>query len=298
MDFKNIKINYPHPTFVMMPFEEQWYGWILQGFRELGCQIVFSDEKTKQSRRELENCFTAFSIEYAGKIIDCVYDWSDFKVINDAKFPKYDLHFKIQYHKEHYSRRKTLPIGQTATNLGFMGIIPSLRDKVAKTAYLSDITAVFRATNLPERSKCVRAVKNTGFRVVAGVSERLGKLPDLDVLIDKMGYLEHLNIQAESKICVAMFGIEGDWTWRHTEILAMGGCMMTLESDYQMPDNPKDAWITIKRDFSDLKAKAEYYLTHESERREIAKRGQQYFEDYLSPIAQARYIIYRVEKII
>jgi hypothetical protein len=300
MNYNNkIQIYYPKENFLDQPrLQEQWYGYILRGFKEIGCEIVFSDEKTKNSRCELTNCYTVFDLCVGNRRIRCIYDWSDFVKVNWEQLPDYDLLFKIQFHKSHLNRHKMRAMGQTVALLKYFDVMPDLRREVIKNAYSYDINAVLRATNVKERSKCIKTIKATGRNVIAGLSERANYVIDEDILIKRMEYVEHLYTQTHSKINVAMFGIQGDWTWRHTEILGMGACLMTLRSDYLLPGNPAGCWIEIKRDFSDLADKAEYYLTHEKERLEIAAAGRNYFDKVLSPAAQAKYIIDEAVKVL
>lgn len=58
-----------------------------------------------------------------------------------------------------------------------------------------------------------------------------------------------------------------------------------------MKDIDRIIWPEIKRDLSDLTEKIGYYLANEEARNEIAKNGMNYYKDYLSPVAQAKYLL-------
>ncbi len=279
-----------------MPLEAQWYGYILQGFKDLGCHICFTEENTKKSKYGLNNTITNFDIVFSGNIKATVwYDWSDYKegFHHEYMSPK-DVYFKIQFHKYFKKLKNVYPIGQTVTKMEFFSELPRLR-KIAQSANKKwDVVAVFRATNTDSRLKFIRALKKTEYKTLAGLTERNGNVSDTTILMEKIDYNEHLLQQAQSHISAAMYGVGGDWVWRHMEILGMGVCLLTLESDYVLPGNPQNCWITVKRDFSDLDKKLEVFLNDQTLRNKVAAAGLKYFEEYLSPKAQAKYIIEKV----
>ena len=57
------------------------------------------------------------------------------------------------------------------------------------------------------------------------------------------------------------------------------------------PGNPQNCWGEVKRDLSDLAEKIDYYLINDEARNEIAKNGMEYYEKFLSPVAQASYLL-------
>lgn len=64
-----------------------------------------------------------------------------------------------------------------------------------------------------------------------------------------------------------------------------------LPYEYLMvPDGPKQNFIEVKRDFSDLKEKMDYFITHPEEAQRIANNSVATFRDrYLTPAAEACY---------
>ena len=66
---------------------------------------------------------------------------------------------------------------------------------------------------------------------------------------------------------------------------------MRIAPRHACPGNPQNCWGEVKRDLSDLVEKIDYYLANDEARNEIAKNGKEYYENYLSPAAQARYVL-------
>jgi hypothetical protein len=295
INYKNISIYYPYNTFLKMPFEAQWYGYILKGFRDLGCHVCFTENNTKKSHYGLNDTITNFDIKFADKTKTVWYDWSDYK---DGLHIEYmsagDVYFKIQFHKYFNRLRNVYPAGQTVTKMEYFTKLPELRQIAQSANKKWDVVAVFRATNTDSRLKFIRALKKTEYKTLAGLTERNGNVSDTTILMEKIDYNEHLLQQAQSHISAAINGVGGDWVWRHTEVLGMGVCLLTLESDYVMPGNPKNCWITVKRDLSDLNEKLNIYLNDKNQRDKITAAGLKYFDEYLSPMAQAKYIIEKV----
>jgi spore maturation protein CgeB len=75
------------------------------------------------------------------------------------------------------------------------------------------------------------------------------------------------------------------------EILAIGSCLLTVETNCLELGDFNNCYIKVKNDLSDLEEKVDYYLKHDEEREEIAHNGLEYFNKWLSPEATINYII-------
>jgi hypothetical protein len=289
-----------------IPSEESWYEYLLRGFETLGCRVTLTASNTVASKRiPLSPGFpksvtiTNFDIQFPGQKPRTVwYDWSDFKEGFSPEFMQpNDLYFKIQFHKDFLKFKNVFPIGQTITKMDYFRYVDELRAAAHGTPRKWDIVSVLRSTNVDGRVKMVEALRKTNYKILSGITERsCNKLSfPQSLAMDKLDYIQHLKEQSLSKIAVALYGVGGDWVWRHTEILGMGICLLTLESDYLMPGNPVNCWIEVKRDLSNLQEKLYEYINNDKKREEVAMNGRCYFEKFLSPAAQAKYILEKAE---
>ena len=78
--------------------------------------------------------------------------------------------------------------------------------------------------------------------------------------------------------------------------MGMGCACIRPEPEHQSPGDSSICFIAFKQDMSDFEEKIDYYLIHDREREDIAKAGQRYYDEYLSPEAQAKYILNRAER--
>jgi hypothetical protein len=114
------------------------------------------------------------------------------------------------------------------------------------------------------------------------------------LLIDRIGYKEHLVSQCVSKICLALpGGFAEPWcSFRHVELWGMGCCVITKKPDSLVVGKPRACWIEY--DLKNFVEQVDYFLNHAEEREAIAKMGMHYFDAYLTPEAHARYFISKV----
>lgn len=221
------------------------------------------------------------------------YDISDFsRHYYENAIKGNDLYFKIQLHKKdlHYDRMH--PIGQIASRTNFHEMLPKLKAIREKQEFTYDVIGIFRATNYDIRTKAVEIVKSQPWRSLVGMAYFRNRPPISEALAHgKLNYEEHLKHQCSSKICLDFPGVGGEWSWRFTEILGMGCFCLRTEPLHICPGESQNCWGEVKRDLSDLTEKIDYYLANEKARNEIAKNGTKYYEDYLSPMAQAKYLL-------
>lgn len=222
------------------------------------------------------------------------YDISDFPkhcYVNAAKGN--DLYFKIQLRREDARYERMYPIGQVTTRANFHNeILPELRVMQKKREFAYDVIGVFRPTNYSLRIKALEIVKSRAWRSLVAIEPCInrGPIPE-NIKGRKLDYQKHLRFQCRSKICLDFPGVGGEWAWRFTEILGMGCFCLRTEPLYACPGNPQNCWGEVKRDLSDLAEKIDYYLVNDEARDEIAKNGMEYYEKFLSPVAQAKYLL-------
>jgi len=95
-----------------------------------------------------------------------------------------------------------------------------------------------------------------------------------------------------AKVNLALRGI-GEYTFRHQELLAIGGFMLSddsiLASELPMPLEEGVHYVAFK-DLEDMVSKIRYYAAHDDERCAIAKAGQQLFMRYYNSEVHAKTI--------
>ena len=295
----NIKVNYPNKNFFTST-AETWYNYLLSGFQKF-YSVSISDYLAKESYSKLNFQITAIDIELNNKKARVWYDWCDFRKIHlEIKKPG-DYYFKIMLLEGYQYVDKVYPIGQTVSKpKDYFRLLADLRRQKDTKNYVRDVFFSGRTTNYAIRTKAVELIKDdTEINSLVGVQDYTSgsKRPPAPskLKMASLNYCQFLNECTKSKICLALPGVGGDWTWRHTEILGLGCCLMTLTPLYLLPGNPKDIFITVARDLRDLTDKIKYFSKHDKEREEIAKRGKEYFEKYLRPEAQAKWIIENIK---
>ena len=219
-----------------------------------------------------------------------LYDWADFSRAHfDLMGPK-DIYFKIEIKKEDLGPR-IFPIGQI-TCPKLLDYLPPFRRIKRNRKYTYDVYAVMRTTNYNDRLRCIELVsKQKEWKSMVGLANRKHRplVPPL-LTMKKFSLLENYTKQCQSRINIAIRGI-GEKTWRHMETLGMGCFLLMHETDCAWPADLSGCAAVVKKDFSNLVETVDYYLSHDKEREEIAAAGQDYYDEWLSPWATARYMI-------
>lgn len=266
-----------------------WYDYLAKGFQDVGVRSVQDAGLNEVSRSDLGFQVTTLDVKWQGRTVRVCYDWCDF----DACHVQYarqwwgaNLYFKVQC-RPSFLDQGVLPIGQTVSRMEFFDHLPQLR-QLAEGRAARDVTAIFRATAWDLRTEAVRIVRAGPWDSLTAVADyhRRPAVPP-DVAGKLLAYPAHLGEQARSRICLALPGVGGDWTWRHTELLGMGAFMLTIEPEYALPGISAGAFATCRRDLADLAEKIGYWLEHDAERREVAHRGHNYYQRTLSPTGTA-----------
>jgi hypothetical protein len=115
------------------------------------------------------------------------------------------------------------------------------------------------------------------------------------ILGERMDYHRHLMEQARTKLNLALpGGFQLPYcSFRHIELWGMGAAVFTIKEDSVLVGNPRG--IYIEYDLDNLKEQVKYYLEHDEEREAIAAKGREYFDKYLTPKANASYIIHMIK---
>ena len=272
---------------------EDWYDYLLRGFKEVADIVVESKELVK-------DCFfitgkMVIPIDIDGRRV--WYDWSDFAPIHPDVMGSKDRYFKVQYYPDVVKLTKNVfPIGGAWVKRDYFTSLDERRKLKNQKKYDYDIIGILSATNYELRKKLVIAIKSRkDWKSLAWLVPVVGKydIPN-ELLGNKLPYDDHLEKQCRSKLCLAICGRGTrfciDYS-RIVEILSTGNCLILPKLEARIPHNLKGSAIFIKRDFSDLDNVIDYYLTHNEEREEIAKNGLEYYEKWLSPTAIVKTIL-------
>jgi len=281
----------------------RWYDYLQGGFRSLGIPVIF-DEKLEQVRaknsivlRTPETNRTAHPIDivYEDFTQRIYYDMTDFTTQCYGVVMKEPgaIYFKISMlpeYREKYPRMR--PMGQIIAEPKYSGYLKRLEKEKRARAYDCDIIGIFATTNYDLRVKAVEIINSQDWKSLAWVWNTFLKRPKAPSALVKaqLGIKEHLELQSRAKLCLALPGI-GNWTFRHVEVMGMGNCLVSLKPEILLPGNPENCWVQISSDFSDFVEIVDYYLKHEDERECIARNGAIYYDNYLSPPAQAKYML-------
>lgn len=222
------------------------------------------------------------AIGVGGEWRHCWWDWVDFKEVSRVDRSPYG---KVELRKDDVEEG-VFSTGQWIPPEMFRG------NSCYEHSFVFDLYFLGRVTSYDNRVACVKAAKAiTNIRTCLGVSSYANR-PEIpkECFGSKVSRHRYYDELLSSKLCLAPPGI-GEKTWRHMEILALGRPLVMPETDCVWPANYSDCTIVVKRDYSDLAEKVEYFLTHEKEREEIAMRGREYWEKWLSPMATARLFV-------
>ena len=94
---------------------------------------------------------------------------------------------------------------------------------------------------------------------------------------------QYFNELRSSKMCFSPFGY-GEVCWRDYEAVLCGSLLIKPDMSHMetYPDIfvAHETYVPVKWDFSDFKEVAEYYLSHENERKSIAKKAYDVLHEY------------------
>ena len=281
-----MRVRIPRPDSPTRP-SPMYLDFIQRGLEAMDVTVI-RDVRTPTRPRSI----MALEIVEKGERARVWWDWSDFGHCKDDSLKEPCAKIELR-------RGDRTPLRFAVGQVTPMACVDDLNHlRAAKaTRRTLDVYCVVRETNFDARLQCVRAINSQPWKSVAYMTKRRNRPPvPADVLGLKLAQKENYRMQIQAKVCIAPPGI-GEQTWRHMETLAMGLCLVCAESDRVWPGDPLGCFVTCKRDWSDLPEKVDYLLTHDQEREAIAARGQEYWTQYLSPVALAQSLIAAARKV-
>lgn len=301
-----VHISYPtvdafmsHPS-VDMSSSVAWWKYPLRGLRDLArCNCwpdVVIDESLNQFSPSLNGKqITTFSVN--GELV--CYDWCDF--VSDCAEQARDEWGAVAYHKIMCGpvslSRGAVPAAQTVSKMAFLDQLPRLRELTENKT--NDVAAMFRATDHGNRTEVVSIITD-----MENVESKAGVFPyrhrktrpPKRLIVPLLPRDEHAKLLARSRVCVAMPGVGGDWTWRHSEILAIGSCLLMPEPTCSPPPGlvAGRSFATFKPDLSDFESVLRGLLDDDNRRDSIARNGARAWERGMSPVGLAASMVYPV----
>jgi len=290
VDTSSVCVEWPP---IMAGFSS-WFSYLKVGFETLGIPVSTNDALKKLHDDKKASGIIPLYITIDGNKHRVWYDVADFEKDHYERLMEQgDFYFKIQTRADLPLRERFFPIGQIVCSSSYPLHTARLRRLNWRDDKAYDIIHACRATAFDMRVKAAEIIlansRWKSFCVVAHFRNR-PEVPE-SVRGNKLRFMDHMHKQASSKVCLALPGVGGDWTWRHTEIMGIGAFLLTIKPDFILPGNPVDCWGECERDLSDFEEKVDYWLNNDRERLRRAKGGQAYYDRYLSPPAQAKYVI-------
>lgn len=279
-----------------------WHRYFLRGLKEMpDCQVVISPELSAVCKTPHEHLTVAEFCEN-DRTVRCWFDWDEWENPQYDKADSRDLYFRVNLKPSDYCGR-VFPIGQCCalgTDHDYLRGLAGFRELKDAHDYNHGIIAMFRAGRRDRRVAAAQAIHDHPEWKGLAILKKWKADSDLPAhLVGKLlSRGLHWKAQAHSKIAVALPGNGEtehlDWTWRHTEILGIGACMLTIKRNTVWVGEPSDCWIEMDRNLSDFTEKVDYYLAHDADRERLAARGRRYYEEYLSPRAMVRWVLSKV----
>jgi len=287
-------------------YPRTFYEYLSRGFDSFeNVEIVYSKELAAKSKASDNNHVTAFVVELNGRRIPVYYDWSDFQWSISREFCTPDaLYYKVECGEFHMAKFGMRPIGQGVTNSSYFKILPELREIKDAKEYDYNVFGIFRATSgapgyISDRITAADIISKMNLDKTEISVLNMPNRPLAPAHVEgktKYEYADYLKASAKAKLNLLLPGI-GELTWRISEMFGIGAACIMPKLATNLPGNPKDCWIECKRDYSDLEKKVRYYLKHDDRREAIAENARRYYEDWLSPKAQARHILVDIARL-
>ena len=278
------------------------FRYLQYGFEKIGAKIVYSNNLLKGIiKSEIYPFYMIFEGKETRVLLDVVASkYKKHMELLDDNTHCFKTHMDIEDLKLHPNLH---PMPQSTSNLKIFRDIRTLRRTRKRTQHSLDVVAVFVNSDAGLRQQTVALIRKQGWRSKAHVivHPRLERDPvPAGIKGEKLPYLEHLAAQSKSLLCVALPGARinqgASCSFRHVEIWAMGGCVLTIEPGTVQVGNPKDCWIEFKPDLSDFVEVVEDCIENPDKCEKVAANGLRYFGKHLTPEAHAMHIIKGVQK--
>jgi hypothetical protein len=206
-------------------------------------------------------------------------DAFDHPIINAAALAESALYFKCQFRNGGYDDDRILPGGYPTTNCRYYKFYRPFRAKYATRRPIDVVGRFGYAFQEELRRRAVQILAATPDIVFVGSG-------------GKVRYSRFLEEVASARLCLHLPG-NGPFTHRIGEFLGLGRCMVSLRftTALHVPLEAGVHYVAIADDLSDLVDKCRYYLRHDDEREQIARRGQDFFDRYLHSDQLASYYV-------
>lgn len=284
------------PSF--MPGFGDWIYYLKGGFEQLGIPVEMSDEMrhVKRTTYGFAKGLFFFDMIFSDGSQRVWYHCGDFtqeyyqKVVSGN-----EPYFKINIAADQEMYPNLFPIGQRVIGLRYFNFLPEMRKLAGKREYKYDIVAIFRATERKNRLRAVKIIRGQPWKSLAWMTDHPARkrIPEPWRSTRWLDFKSYLAVTAQSRLGMSMPGV-GPFACRIVETLGMGACCIMPEADFILPGNPVNCWVEFKRDFSDFVEVVNHYIGSQDERDEIAGNGLKYYEEYLSPVGQAKYVLRKV----
>ena len=295
------KIIWPKP----IGYIENWAWYIERGFRELGIEIDKCNDfrETRQSRYEFAKGCYFFDLVYPEKTQRIWHDTSDLgKHYYDELVVSGEIYFKIHMKPEHKENKRMYPMFNRAPGPFYFEMQEGLREirrQSNKDGFEYDIIAIFRATELQERVRSGRMIREQPWKSLSWMTNHLGREVPIQYRSKKnLSYEDYHEKAARSKIGLIMPGTaNGDANNRLIEFSGAGTFCLMPEYIAPTAADMTDSFAFFKRDFSDFVDTVNYWLDNDYGRQQTECKQLEFYEQNLSPMGQANYILRTVDKV-
>ncbi len=258
--------------------------------------LVVNYQAQGNNEAERDNFLKEIAENFSGpKVLFIDPDLSEIMPGDDV-LDKYDLIFKREPFKDlnryNISEENKRKIRPTVLSCDLFRV-PKIKLPFFKTAkekfenlslaYENDVFFLGRIAERNNlREKVWERLRKENFKLAGGLIEKIKTIPE-NLKGKNLSQPDFLKTIKKSKINLAVEGI-GQFTFRHLEIWAMGGFMLSSPSlrEILTPLGAKEGvHYAVFEDLDDMVKKIKYYLEHEEEREKIARAGQEMFKrDY------------------
>lgn len=212
-----------------------------------------------------------------------------------------DYYFKTHMNLEDEGQfERFFPMPQSTANTKMVKYLAELRRFRRRRKPKYDIMGAFVNSDAGLRQRVIEKVR-AGGEIWNGaawmiVHPRLPRPPVPDKLIGaKLPYLEHLKMQAVSRLCLALPGARknkgASISFRHIEIWALGGVVLTIPPGTVQVGAPEGCTVEFKEDLSDFEDVVNAALEDPERMAKIGAKGAKQFDTYHTPQAHAKHII-------
>ena len=249
-----------------------WTGQIKAGLEANGLRIA--DRDLAQEHHDL---LLARAHGHGGSGTIAI-DFDDLAPIEPSVADDALVYFKLQYDKEGYGRSNVVPGGYVPANATIYRYLPLLRAIRRSGRFRYDVYGRFglRYGGAEIRRRAYEILVARDDFQFEGSLFRYPGGPE------KVPYRRYLFEIPRAKVCVAMPG-KGDLTFRLTDYLAVGACVVSPPLSARLPVQPVDGEHVVycRSDLSDLADVCAELVRDDEERERIARNARRFFDRHL-----------------